>query len=158
MVTSANMADRACFRKNVHQKCVVVFFKQSKSGFYFDWNWPADHEYENIQLIGCVIFGKTGRKAKIAMWAKRVQADQRPVRGATGTSVGRKLLLFRRFVFGMTSWRPFCTFSPGHSHGRNFALIFFRIADKVESCLPVFVIENQLDRLATSANMADRVF
>ena len=20
----------------------------------------------------------------------------------------------------MTSWRPFCTFTPGHSHGRNF--------------------------------------
>ena len=35
----------------------------------------------------------------------------------------------------MTSWQPFCTFSPGNSDGRNFALIFFKIVDKVESCL-----------------------
>ena len=27
----------------------------------------------------------------------------------------------------MTSWRPFCTFSMGHSHGRNFCPIFFKI-------------------------------
>ena len=29
----------------------------------------------------------------------------------------------------MTSWRPFCTFSLGHSHGRNFAPIFFKISE-----------------------------
>ena len=33
----------------------------------------------------------------------------------------------------MTTWWPFCTFSPGKSHGRNFALVFFKITDKVES-------------------------
>ena len=22
--------------------------KQGKWGDYFDWNWPADHEYDNI--------------------------------------------------------------------------------------------------------------
>ena len=37
-----------------------------------------------------------------------------------------------------------------HSHGRNFALIFFKITDKAESCLPVFAIENQQNRLITS--------
>ena len=84
----------------------------------------------------------------------------------------------------MMSWRPFCTFSPGHSHGRNFTLIFFKNADEVESCLllfaiekqldwlvisaktaddvesclPLFTIENQRDRFVTFANMADRVF
>ena len=58
-------------------------------------------------------------------------------------------------------WRHgghFCTFSLGHSHGRNFAPIFFKIGGEVESCLPLFAIENQRDRLVTSANMADRVF
>ena len=29
----------------------------------------------------------------------------------------------------MTSWRPFCTFLLGHSQGRNFALIFFKIGE-----------------------------
>ena len=48
-------------------------------------------------------------------------------------------------------------FSPGHSHGRNFAPIFFKIGGEVESCLPLFAIENQRDRSVTSANMADRV-
>ena len=58
-------------------------------------------------------------------------------------------------------WRHgghFCTFSLGHSHSRNFAPIFFKIAGEVESCLPLFAFENQRDRLVTSANMADCVF
>ena len=60
----------------------------------------------------------------------------------------------------MTSWRPFCTFSFRHSHVRNFALIFFKIKHKVQSCLPMFAFENQQNRLVTSANkiMANRVF
>ena len=58
----------------------------------------------------------------------------------------------------MTSWRPFCSFSPGHSHGSNFASIFFKIAAEVEKGIPLFAFENQLDRLVTSANMADSVF
>jgi len=58
----------------------------------------------------------------------------------------------------MTSWRPFCTFSPGHSPGRNFAPIFFKIAGELESCLPLLAIQNHRDQLVTSANMADRVF
>ena len=72
--------------------------------------------------------------------------------------------IFVRFVFlrfwnfkRMTSWRPFLHFSLGHSHSRNFAPIFFKIGGEVESCLPLFAIENQRDRSVTSANMADRV-
>jgi len=34
---------------------------------------------------------------------------------------------------------------------RNFALIFFKIAYKVESCLPLFAIESQLDKLVIPA-------
>ena len=60
----------------------------------------------------------------------------------------------------MTSWRPFCTFLMSHSHhlmhNRNFASVFVKIADEVESLL-LFFIENQLNRLITSANMADGV-
>ena len=41
----------------------------------------------------------------------------------------------------MTSWRQFCTFSLGHSKGRNFAPIFFKIAWEVESCLPLFLFK-----------------
>ena len=26
----------------------IFFLKQGKWGIYFDWNWPADHEYDNI--------------------------------------------------------------------------------------------------------------
>ena len=37
-----------------------------------------------------------------------------------------------------------------HSHGRNFASIFFKIMDKEVWCLPMFAIENQLNRLITS--------
>ena len=37
-----------------------------------------------------------------------------------------------------------------HSHGRNFSSIFLKITDKAESCLPVFAIENQQNRLITS--------
>ena len=51
----------------------------------------------------------------------------------------------------------FALFLLGHSHSRNFAPIFFKIGGEVESCLPLFAIENQRDRLVTSANMADRV-
>ena len=58
----------------------------------------------------------------------------------------------------MTSWRPFCTFSPGHSHAvAIFVQFTSKIAGEVESCLPLFAIENQRGRLVTSANMADRV-
>ena len=42
-------------------------------------------------------------------------------------------------------------FSPGHTHVRNFALLLFKIADGVESCLLLFTIVNQLDRLVTFA-------
>ena len=38
------------------------------------------------------------------------------------------------------------------------ANLLFKIADEVESCLPLFAIENQLDRLVTSDNMVDLVF
>ena len=37
-----------------------------------------------------------------------------------------------------------------HSQGCNFALIFFKIMDKEVWCLPMFAIENQLNRLITS--------
>merc|ERR1711963_415204 len=52
----------------------------------------------------------------------------------------------------------FFTFSLGHSHGRKFCPIFFKIEHKIESCFPLFAIENQQDRLVTSANIANRVF
>ena len=48
-------------------------------------------------------------------------------------------------------------FSSLHTRGRIFALIFFTIADKVETCLLLFAIENQLYRLVTSANMVNLV-
>ena len=43
-----------------------------------------------------------------------------------------------------------------HTHGRNFDLIFFKIAGKIGTFL-LFAIENQPNRLLTSANMADLV-
>ena len=58
-------------------------------------------------------------------------------------------------------WRhggPFFYFSSGHSHGRNFTLIFFEIADEVESRLPVFATKNQQSRFITLTKFADRVF
>ena len=57
----------------------------------------------------------------------------------------------------MMSWRPFCTFSMRHSNGRNFASIFFKLKYKVQSCLSVFAIENQQNRLVTFADMENRV-
>ena len=50
-------------------------------------------------------------------------------------------------------WRHgghYCCFWIRHSHGRNFASIFFKIMDKEVWCLPMFAIENQLNRLITS--------
>ena len=58
----------------------------------------------------------------------------------------------------MTSLRAFCTFTPGHSHGRNYALIFFKIADKVKNCVPVFAIKNDKNRCITLIKMTNRVF
>ena len=49
-------------------------------------------------------------------------------------------------------------FPSGHSLGRSFTMIFLKIADEVESYLPLFAIKNQRDRSVTSANTADRVF
>ena len=49
----------------------------------------------------------------------------------------------------MTSWRPFCSFPMGHSHGRNFALIFFKFEYKVQSCSLLFAIWNEQNRLTT---------
>ena len=63
-----------------------------------------------------------------------------------------------QLIFGMTSWRPFCTFSSGHSHGRSFTLIFFKISDEIENYLPLFAFENPRYRLVTSTNMADGAF
>jgi len=48
-------------------------------------------------------------------------------------------------------------FSMLHSHSRNFVPIFFKIKSKVQRCLPVFAIENQQNRMITSANISDRV-
>ena len=47
-----------------------------------------------------------------------------------------------------------------HSHGPNYAAasIIFKIAYKVESCLPLFTNENQLDLLVTSVNVVDQVY
>ena len=95
--------------------------------------------------------------ANRAQRAKQVYKRQRSAHGASGTFAGRRPQLFGQFVFGITPWRLFCTFSSGHSHGRNFALILFKIADEVESYILLIAIENQRDWSVTSANMADRV-
>ena len=42
----------------------MKYLKQGKWGVYFDWNWPADHKYDNIKSIGCVISGKSGKKCQ----------------------------------------------------------------------------------------------
>ena len=49
----------------------------------------------------------------------------------------------------MTSWRPFCSFPMGHSHGRNFALIFFKFEYKVQSCSLLFAIWNEQNQFTT---------
>ena len=58
----------------------------------------------------------------------------------------------------MTSWRPFCTFSMGHSHGRNFCPILFKFEYKVQSCCLQFAIENQQNRSISFDAITDRVF
>ena len=55
----------------------------------------------------------------------------------------------------MTSWRPFCTFSMRHSHGRIFFVRFsWKFMRRYK--LPVFAIENRQNGSLTSAYMADR--
>ena len=69
--------------------------------------------------------------------------------------------LFSRILKIQNGWRHgghFVCFSFGHSHGRNFASIFFKIEHKVQSCLPMFAIENQQNRSVTSGNIENRVF
>ena len=58
----------------------------------------------------------------------------------------------------MTSWRPFCIFPTGHSHGRNFCPIFFKFGYKLQSCFSQFAIENQQNRLISFDVITDRVF
>ena len=58
----------------------------------------------------------------------------------------------------ITLWRPFCTFSFRHSLGRNFALIFFKVWQKVQNYLSMYAIENQQNWSVISANMADSIF
>ena len=58
----------------------------------------------------------------------------------------------------MTSWRPFCTFPMGHSHGRNFCPIFFKFEYKVKSFFQQFSIENQQNRVISIDVITDRVF
>jgi len=60
---------------------------------------------------------------------------------------------FSRILKIQNGWRHgghFVRFQFGHSHGRNFASIFFKIEHKVQSCLPMFAIENQQNRSVTS--------
>ena len=68
---------------------------------------------------------------------------------------------FSRILKIQNGWRHgghFVCFSFRHSHGRNFAPIFFKIEHKVQSCLPMFAIENQQNRSVTSGNIENRVF
>ena len=68
---------------------------------------------------------------------------------------------FSRILKIQNGWRHgghFVRFSFRHSHGRNFAPIFFKIEHKVQSCLPMFAIENQQNRSVTSGNIENRVF
>ena len=75
-------------------------------------------------------------------------------------NVKKVFLLDLENLAPMTSWSPFCIFSMRHSHGPSYAAasIIFKIAEKVESCLPLFANENQLDLLVTSANVTDHVY
>ena len=60
---------------------------------------------------------------------------------------------FSQILKMLLRWRHsghFICFRMRHSHGRNFASIFLKFTDKAESCLPVFGIENQQNRLITS--------
>ena len=58
----------------------------------------------------------------------------------------------------MTSQRPFCTFPFRHYHGCKFALIFLKIRHKLQSCLPMFAIENQQNRLVTFGFTKNRAY
>ena len=61
--------------------------------------------------------------------------------------------LFSQILKFLIWWRHngfFKCFAMWHSHGRSFALILFKITDKVQLSLPMFGIENQLNRLITS--------
>ena len=57
----------------------------------------------------------------------------------------------------MTAWRPFCILAFWHSHGRNFAPIFFKFELKVLLCRPVFAIGNHQDRLITTGDRENSV-
>ena len=46
------------FKKKFKMAAKNKILKQGKWGVYFNWNWPADHEYDNIQSIKYVITGK----------------------------------------------------------------------------------------------------
>ena len=58
------MADRVLEKKKKKLPPKTKFLKQGKWGVYFDCNGPADHEYDNIQSIGCVISGQSGKKCQ----------------------------------------------------------------------------------------------
>ena len=60
---------------------------------------------------------------------------------------------FSQILKMLIRWRHsghFICFRMRHSHGRNFASIFFKILHKKVCCLPMFAIENQQNRLITS--------
>ena len=58
----------------------------------------------------------------------------------------------------MTSWRPFWIYPIRHSHGCNFAPIFFKIEHKVQRCLPIFANENQQNWSVTSDFIENRAY
>ena len=65
-------------------------------------------------------------------------------------------LLFLDFEISkpMTSWRPFWFFLTKRSHGRNYASIVFKIAEKVENSDPMFATKNHENQLKFFVNMA----
>ena len=52
-------------------------------------------------------------------------------------------VFFSQILKSMTSWRPFCKFSPGLSHGCNSCPIYFKIGHDVELLQPLYAIWNQ---------------
>ena len=92
--------------------------------------------------------------AGLLQQVKQVKAGQRFARRAAGALAGRGTQLFRHFFREDDIGAFFCR---GNSPRRNFASIFFKIAGKVKSFLPLFAIKNLRDQLVTSTNMVDCV-
>ena len=74
----------------------MYFLKQGKC---VDWNWPADHEYDNIELIKCVIFEQSGKKIQHLKISQMTEyTDSNTTQISNFKSVGSKLWQCSRFL------------------------------------------------------------